>query len=106
MTDETVRVRIARFDPSAEESPHFQDYEVPLAPKMTVMDALDYIYENLDPTIAYYKHTACYRSACGRCNVTVNGKPSLSCNTEVIGNLTLGPLPHFKVVRDLVVEGL
>jgi fumarate reductase iron-sulfur subunit len=106
MTEKTVKVRIARFDPAVDEATRFQDYEVPLKPRMTVMDVLDYIYENLDPTISYYKHTACYRSACGRCNATINGKPSLSCNTEVTGDLTVGPLSHFNVIRDLVVEGL
>ena len=102
----TVKVRIARFDPKADTTPHYETYEVPFSPRMTVMDALDYIYEKLDPSLAYHSHTSCHRRICGRCNVTVNSKPGLSCHTEINGNITVEPLPRFKVIRDLVVTGL
>ena len=106
MNMRTVKVRVSRFNPQVESSPHYQDYEVPFEPRMTVMDALDYIYENLDPTLAYHSHTSCHRRVCARCNVTVNDKPNLSCHTEITGDITLDPLPRYKIIRDLVVEGL
>jgi len=106
MEKKTVKVRIARFDPATDSSPHYQVCDVPLEPRMTVMDVLDYIYENLDPSLAYNSHTDCHRRVCTRCNVTVNGKSGLSCHTEVTGDITIDPLPRFKVIRDLVVEGL
>jgi succinate dehydrogenase/fumarate reductase iron-sulfur protein len=106
MEKEMIKVRIARFDPAVDSSRHYQTYEVPLLPRMTVMDVLDYIYENLDPSLAYHSHTSCHRRICARCNVTINNKAGLSCHTEVNGDITIDPLPRFKVVRDLVVEGL
>jgi succinate dehydrogenase/fumarate reductase iron-sulfur protein len=106
MVNQTIKVKIARFDPTIDSAPHCQTYEVPLSPRMTVMDALDYVYENLDPSLAYHSHTACHRRICGRCNVIVNAKPGLSCHTEINGDITVEPLPRFKVVRDLVVTGL
>jgi succinate dehydrogenase/fumarate reductase iron-sulfur protein len=106
MTTKTVRVKVSRFDPSKDKSAHYQTYEVPWCPKMTIMDALDYIYENLDPSLAYHSHTSCHRRACARCNLTVTSKPGLSCHTEVNGDITVEPLPRFKVIRDLVVAGL
>jgi len=106
MGKDTIKVRIARFDPAVDGSPHYQTYEVPLSPRMTVMDALDYIYENLDPSLAYHSHTSCHRRICARCNVTINNKAGLSCHTEVNKDITVEPLPRFKVIRDLVVEGL
>lgn len=106
MNLKAIKVRVSRYDPKVEKGPHYQAYEVPFEPRMTVMDVLDYIYENLDPTIAYHSHTSCHRRVCTRCNVTVNNKPGLSCHTEVVGDVTLDPLPRFKVIRDLVVEGL
>ena len=102
----TIKVRVSRFDPAVDSAPRYQSYEVPFEARMTVMDVLDYIYENLDPTIAYHSHTSCHRRVCTRCNVTINSKPGLSCHTEVAGDITIDPLPRFKVVRDLVVEGL
>jgi succinate dehydrogenase/fumarate reductase iron-sulfur protein len=104
--EKTIKVRIARFDPEIDSSPHYQTYEVPLSLRMTVMDVLDYIYENLDPSLAYHSHTSCHRRICARCNMTINNKPGLSCHTEIFGDITIDPLPRFKVIRDLVVEGL
>ena len=106
MEKRMIKVRVARFDPAVDSSPHYQTYEMPLEPRMTVMDVLDYIYENLDSSLAYHSHTSCHRRICARCNVTINNKAGLSCHTEVNGDLTIDPLPRFKVVRDLVVEGL
>jgi len=104
--NQTIKVKIARFDPAVDNASHYQTYEVPLLPRMTVMDVLDYIYENLDPSIAYHSHTSCHRRICARCNVIVNSKPGLSCHTEINGDITVEPLPRFKVVRDLVVAEL
>jgi len=103
---EIIKVKIARLNPSVDDCTRYQTYEVPLEPKMTVMDVLDYIYENIDPSLAYHSHTSCHRRICARCSITVNKKPGLSCHTEVNGDLTIEPLPRFKVIRDLVVEGL
>jgi succinate dehydrogenase/fumarate reductase iron-sulfur protein len=102
----SIKVRVSRFDPKVDSTPHYQTYDVPFETRMTVMDVLDYIYENIDSTIAYHSHTSCHRRVCARCNVGINHKPGLSCHTEVTGDVTLDPLPRFKVIRDLVVEGL
>jgi succinate dehydrogenase/fumarate reductase iron-sulfur protein len=106
MEKKTIRVRIARFNSTTDSSAHYQTYDVPLEQRMTVMDALDYIYEKLDPSLAYHSHTSCHRRVCARCNVTVNGRAGLSCQTEITGDTTIEPSPRFKVIRDLVVEGL
>jgi len=106
MEERKIKVRVARFDPAIEKAPHYQTYDVPLEPRMTVMDVLDYIYEKLDPTLAYHSHTSCHRRVCTRCNLTVNGNAGLSCHTEVTGDITIDPLPRFTVVRDLVIKGL
>jgi len=104
MESRKISVRVARYDPAVDSSPHYQTYEVPLASRMTVMDVLDYIYENLDTSLAYHSHTSCHRRICARCNVKINDKPALSCHTEVLDDVTIDPLPGFKVIRDLVVN--
>ena len=102
MAQKMIQVTVARFDPDVDEGPHDQTYQVPLPEHTCVLDVLDYIYENLDGTLAYYDHAACQHAICRRCVVLVNGESSLMCQTLVHGDITLAPPPKFKVVRDLV----
>lgn len=104
MTEKNVRVTVARFDPSVDEKQYYQTYEVPIIKGMSVLDVLDYIYENLDGSLAYYAHAACQQGICRRCTLVINGKPSLMCQTLVEGNITLEPPSKFEVVRDLVYK--
>ena len=70
-----------------------------------VVDALDYIKRHIDPTLAYRR--ACCEGVCGSCAINVDGKNVLACTTRLPANgktVTLRPLPHFRVVRDLVVD--
>jgi succinate dehydrogenase/fumarate reductase-like Fe-S protein len=68
------------------------------------MTALDYIYQNLDGTLAYYDHAACDLGICARCTGMINGKPGLLCQTILEGDVTLEPLSPPKVLRDLVTK--
>ena len=54
-------------------------YEVPVVQGMKVMDVLDYIYANLDHTLAYYRHSSCCQAICGRCACRLNGRTILAC---------------------------
>ncbi len=104
MAEKTVQVTVARFDSSVDEESYDWTYEVPVVAGMSVLDALDCIYDNLDSSLAYYAHAACSQGICRRCTVIINGKPSLMCQTLVEGDLKLEPLPKFEVVKDLVYE--
>ena len=102
MSERRIEVRAFRFDPSVNETPFYQTYEVPLEEGMSVMDALDHIYQNLDGTLAYYDHAGCSLGICGRCTGKINGKPGLFCQTPVRGAVTLDPVVEARVLRDLV----
>lgn len=82
-------------------------YEVPLDGKtVTVMDILDDIYERLDHTLAYYRHSSCNQGICGRCLVKANGKNVLACTAQIgpeTPYLLLEPARKDAVVRDLVI---
>jgi succinate dehydrogenase / fumarate reductase iron-sulfur subunit len=45
---------------------------------------------------------------CGSCGMLLNGRPMLACNTQILHitdrDLTLGPLPNFDIIRDLVPD--
>ena len=98
-----ITARVFRFDPAAKEEPTYREYAVPLVPGMSAMNVLDYIYQNLDPTIAYFDHAGCALGICARCTGKINGKAGLLCQTEVTGDVTLEPINKNRVVRDLVV---
>lgn len=79
-------------------------YTVPVAPgdRLSVLDALYYIAENVDPTLAFYGHADCKQGACGRCAVKVNGTTRLACMEPVADGMVVEPCRPGKVVRDLV----
>ena len=104
MAEEIIRVKVFRFDPSVDKEPRYQTYPVPLEKGMSAMTALDYIYQNLDGTIAYYDHAACDLGICARCSGIINGKPGLFCQTVLRGDVTLEPALKPKVIKDLVVK--
>lgn len=69
---------------------------------MFVLDALIYIHENLDGSLAF-RHS-CRSRRCGSCAVLVDSTPVLACQTKIEKDIMVQPLPGFKVVKDLVVD--
>ena len=103
MAEELISVKVFRFDPSTDRESAYKSYSVPWREGMSAMDALDYIYQNLDSTLAYYDHAGCSLGICARCTGRINGKPGLLCQTRIAGDVTLDPVNEKRVVRDLVV---
>lgn len=105
MSNSTVRVTIERYDPEKKEH-YLQTYEVPRGSKARVLDFLNYIFEELDPSLAYRRHL-CKARMCHGCLMMVNGKPCMVC-WEVVSpeqnEITLSPLRGKAVFKDLVVD--
>jgi succinate dehydrogenase/fumarate reductase iron-sulfur protein len=97
-----ISARIYRFDPQGDEGPRYDAFEVPAAPRMRVLDVLDYVHETLAQDIAY--RWFCGVKKCGTCAVTVNGSPALACWEAAEAEMTIEPLKNLPVVRDLVTE--
>lgn len=72
-----MKVTIYRSSPAA----HFEDFSVPFKPEegYTIMQVLHYVQEKLDPSLAFYSHSACSHGICGRCLLKVDGRPALAC---------------------------
>src|SRR5271157_4113198 len=98
----TIGVTIERFDPDVDPAPYRSTYQVALAPGMSVLNILTYLYENVDPGLGFYNN--CDRGVCGRCTLTLNGHSALACTTLVEGDLVLQPLRGRRVIRDLLVD--
>lgn len=95
-------VKILRFNPEADEKPYYQNFEYEYKAGITVLDVLNYIYENIDPTLSY--SYCCRNGHCGVCGIMVNGKAVLSCKTAVSPDIIIEPLRNIKVIKDLVIE--
>ena len=104
MSANKISARVFRLDPSVDKESRYQDYEVPFEEGMSAMDVLDYIYQNLDSTLAYYDHAGCALGICARCTGRVNGKAGLFCQVPVNGDVTLDPISSDRVLKDLVCE--
>lgn len=104
MPDKTITARVFRLDPCVDEEPHYDAFEVPLEEGMSAMDVLDYIYQNLDSTLAYYDHAGCSLGICARCTGRIDGKAGLFCQVPVSGDVTLEPISPSRVLKDLVCE--
>ena len=102
-----TKFHIFRFDPKADAAPRFQDYEVPEAKGMTVLDGLIHILEELDPSLAY--RSSCRAAICGSCAMHISGRYRLACQTQIgdvarQDQVVIRPLSHLPVLRDLVVD--
>jgi fumarate reductase iron-sulfur subunit len=103
---ESISLRVARYCPETDKKPHFQDYAVPLRRDWTVLDGLNHIKDELDPSLAF--RWSCRMGICGSCGMNVNGVPKLMCETFLTdyapGPVQVEPLSNFPVIRDLVVD--
>ena len=83
-----------------------KEYKVPVITGMTILETLFYIKEKLDGSLSY--RCSCRMGICGSCGMMVNGKPFLTCHTQVMelesDFLTVKPLPNYPVVKDLVTD--
>lgn len=101
-----MTAKIFRFDPSVDQAPHYDSFQVEVNPeeKITIMGLLTYIADHLDATLSFFSHSACRHGICGRCTVKCNGKPCLACVTVLSGeDVVIEPVRQ-DVVKDLVVR--
>ena len=101
-----ARLKVFRFDPETDREPRYDRFEVPLREGLTVLEALFYILEKVDPSIAF--RYSCRGAICGSCAMYINGSYRLACGTQVSAykgkEIVVNPLPHLQVVKDLVVD--
>jgi len=105
MSRQTKTFVITRFDPDRDEAPRTQRYEIPVEEDWKVLEALNYIKDQVDPTLSH--RWSCRMAVCGSCGMQVNGEPKLTCKDPLSNygdTIEVAPLANFPVIRDLVVE--
>jgi succinate dehydrogenase/fumarate reductase iron-sulfur protein len=98
----SARISIRRFDPEADAEPRWVVYAVPSNEHTTVLEALTYVYEKLDPTLAF--RSGCRFDSCGLCAVELNGRPRMACFAKLKNGIKVAPLARMPVLRDLVID--
>jgi len=98
------KVNVYRWNPSDDKNPRVDTFEVDMdncGPK--VLDILFKIKNDIDSSLTFRR--SCAHGVCGSCAMNVDGVNTLSCiksHTDIIGDLNIYPLPHLKVIKDLI----
>jgi succinate dehydrogenase / fumarate reductase iron-sulfur subunit len=100
-----IEFRIERYKPGEIDPPAWQHYQLAVDADMTVLDCLEVIRRDQEPTLMY-RHS-CHHSSCGTCGCVINGRERLACISNVYdlntAEVTLEPLRGFRRLGDLVV---
>ena len=99
---ETVTVSVRRHDPTTGEETKVEHYSVPYQEGIRILDALLYIYEEVDHSVAY--RYSCKIGNCKVCLMKANGKTVYACQERLEHGMVLEPLSAFVEVRDLVCD--
>ena len=104
---QTITLTVSRYSPEEGLEPTFQTYDVPYDKDWVILDALNYVKDQLDGSLTY--RWSCRMGVCGSCGMMVNGTPKLTCAVPLsdyvsAGPIRIEPLQFFPVVRDLVID--
>jgi succinate dehydrogenase / fumarate reductase iron-sulfur subunit len=98
--------RVYRWNPDDGANPRLDTYwvnEESCGPM--VLDALIKIKNEIDPTLTFRR--SCREGICGSCAMNIDGTNDLACLKgldETKGAIHVYPLPHMKVVKDLIPD--
>lgn len=106
MAERMVKYRITRYDAATNEPARQEEFRVRFRKGMSVLEGLLEIQERQDGSLAL--RYSCRSGMCGSCAMRINGRVCLACRTQVetLGRtlICVEPLPHLKVVKDLIVD--
>jgi fumarate reductase iron-sulfur subunit len=102
-----LTLRVFRWNPEARAG-RLEAFPVEAGPGTTVLDALVRLRETDAPDLAF--RYACRVGMCGSCAMVVDGRERWACRTRLASvaadrsTVTVRPLYHFPLIRDLVVD--
>lgn len=98
--------KIYRWHPDDGENPRLDTYWVDLAHcGPMILDVLHKIKYEIDSTLAFRR--SCREGICGSCSMNIDGGNKLACQAVIPGGagaISIYPLPHMRVIRDLVPD--
>lgn len=100
-----ITLKIFRFDPERDPGPHYDSYVLSADPADRVLDLLEQVRSQHDPSLAYRR--ACGHGVCGSDALRVNGRNVLACRLRLQqagDNLRIEPLLGLPLIKDLIVD--
>ncbi len=102
----TRTFKVYRYDPSIDDTPRIDKYEIDVSNVSMVLDGLIKIKNEVDPSLAFRR--SCREGVCGSCSFNINGSNTLACTKSLDelgpGDISVYPLPHQPVLKDLVTD--
>ncbi|AZU04953.1 succinate dehydrogenase iron-sulfur subunit [Glycocaulis alkaliphilus] len=102
----TRAFKVYRYDPDTGENPRWDTYQVDMDKcGPMVLDALFFIKNEIDSTLAFRR--SCREGICGSCSMNIGGRNTIACTAAIDdykGSVTISPLPHQPVIKDLVPD--
>jgi succinate dehydrogenase / fumarate reductase iron-sulfur subunit len=106
VSEDPKKLKIYRWDPEKNENPRIDTYEIDKKKcGPMVLDALIKIKNEVDTTLTFRR--SCREGVCGSCAMNIDGVNTLACLkpiNEVKKDINIYPLPHMRVVKDLVPD--
>lgn len=100
-----VRLRIRRFNPEADEEPHWEEYQVQAEPTDRVLDLLHHVKWYQDGTLTFRR--SCAHGVCGSDAMLINGRNRLACEylvRDAGSRITVEAIRGMPLVKDLLVD--
>jgi fumarate reductase iron-sulfur subunit len=102
----TIVLEVLRYVPERAPKPFVVRYPIEYTDDMSVLQGLQQVKDFVDGSLTF--RWSCRMAICGSCGMMIEGKPSLGCRTFLRdlapGPVRVGPLEHFPIERDLVVD--
>lgn len=102
----TIDLEVYRYRPEQQAEPTYDTFTVPLRDEWVILDALNYIKDELDGSLSY--RWSCRMGVCGSCGMMANGEPVLTCaaflKSYAPDSIRVEPLANFPVARDLIIS--
>ena len=102
----TRRFKVYRWSPDEGGNPRIDSYDIDMDDcGPMVLDALIKIKNEVDSTLTFRR--SCREGICGSCAMNIDGTNTLACTQaigDIRGDVNIYPLPHLKVVKDLVPD--
>lgn len=106
MPEPTITLNVSRYRPPDERVPTSQVYTIPYRPDWVVLDALNYIKDQVDGSLSF--RWSCRMGVCGSCGMMINGEAKLTCSVFLRDyhprEILVEPLENFPVIKDLVID--
>ncbi len=94
---------VRRSSPGEDEGMTEVRYEVPELDGMTVLDAVLWVREHRDPSLAV-RFSCRNANACKECVAIVNGRRTYLCTSPACGEVRVEPLSNKPLLRDLATK--